>query len=193
MDEIIVKDVRVLRPSEFKALLGAIPKLDNQTRVKISLYTGMRPIELIRWHKHDSKARPESQWYMQKNNAIKLPKEAIFKEKRKSKERFVRLNQQGKEIVPYFLKLKKSFSTAQAWGQDLKRWAELGGISPKMICPMSFRKTWESWLVFCYEGHQIKIFQSQGHTGITALEHYVNTPFTEIDKVEMAEFVGGWI
>jgi len=32
-----------------------------------------------------------------------------------------------------------------------------------------------------------------GHTETTAIEHYVNLPFTRQDEEAMEEFVGGWI
>ncbi|GAH15823.1 unnamed protein product, partial [marine sediment metagenome] len=54
------------------------------------------------------------------------------------------------------------------------------------------RKTWESWLMFFYPQRAMEIALSQGHTTVTSLQHYLGMPFTEVDRVEMAQFVEGW-
>ena len=57
----------------------------------------------------------------------------------------------------------------------------------------SFRKTYESWLVYYYPQQQLEVAMSQGHTMVTQIRHYLNLPFTDQDKLEMREFVEGWV
>jgi len=45
----------------------------------------------------------------------------------------------------------------------------------------------ESWPVFCYPHRQIEIIQNQGHTLLTAVQHY-----TEEDRRMMEKHVHGW-
>jgi hypothetical protein len=47
--------------------------------------------------------------------------------------------------------------------------------------------------MFYYPNHIANITLSQGHTQITSLQHYVNMPFNEYDKLEMRKYVDGWI
>jgi len=60
------------------------------------------------------------------------------------------------------------------------------GLSAK-----SFRKTWESWLLFSFPDKAMEIALSQGHTELTQLRHYANLPFLDKDREEMNEFVVG--
>jgi len=184
MKPIIINKVRILRPSEANKLIDAIKKDYHKTMFKALLFTGMRYIEMQRFQKH-----PE--WF--DGNFIHLPREAVKKAKRKQKERWIRLNPRGKEIIEAFLKLDKPLPSWQAWGANLRRWAEKAGIGTEGVSPKMTRKTWESWLVFYYPSHLTHIILSQGHTLATSIQHYLNMPFTEEDKKQMAEFVGGWI
>ena len=177
--------VRILRPWEAKKLIAAIPKHEYQTMFKALLFTGMRYIELKRFQKY-----PE--WF--DGEFIHLPdQKATRKAKRKQKERWVRLNPRGQEIVRAFINIKKPLPSYVDWTSDLGRWAKYAGISPEYLGPKTTRKTWESWLVFCFEHKLLHIVNSQGHTLATALKHYVNLPFTKEDEKDMSEFVGGWI
>ena len=49
-----------------------------------------------------------------------------------------------------------------------------------------------SWLMFYYPQRVMEIAQSQGHTQTTSLQHYINSPFTEEDKLMMRKYVDGW-
>ena len=49
----------------------------------------------------------------------------------------------------------------------------------------TFRKTWESWLVFYYPDKALQIALRQGHTTTTQYEHYLNIPFEDADRKEM--------
>lgn len=63
---------------------------------------------------------------------------------------------------------------------------------PFLICSKTTRKTMESWLTFYYPGRSLEIALSQGHTTVTSLRHYLNMPFTEVDRLQMKEYVEGW-
>ena len=75
-------------------------------------------------------------------DGINLPKTAVLKVKRTQMERSVRLNQQGRMAVEYFLNLKYGLPSIQAWGQNLKRWAKYAKISPDSLSGKTTRKTW---------------------------------------------------
>jgi len=181
-----MKDVRIFRPSECRMFIDAIPKVAYRATFKALLYSGMRYIEMQRFQKH-----PE--WF--DGDFIHLPIMAIRKKKRKQLERWVRLNSTGKEIISNFLHNKdvKPLPDYKTWRDNLKRWAKRSGIDPVKLGPKTTRKTWESWLVFYYEEKLIVILKSMGHTKTTAIDHYVNLPFTEQDKRDMKAFVEGWI
>ena len=184
MNPILMKKVRVFRPSECKIFINAIPKRKYQLMFKALLYSGMRYIEIQRFKKH-----PE--WF--DGNFVHLPEFAQKKKKRKQLERWVRLNSVGKEVVRGFLDIDKSLPKYSAWRENLQNWAEKANLSIDGLGPKTTRKTWESWLVFYYEGSLVKILNSQGHTKTTSIEHYINLPFTDDDKRDMKEFVEGWI
>ena len=177
--------VRILRPWEAKALDNAIPKYEYQMIFEALLYSGMRYVELERFQKY-----PE--WF--NGDFIHLPSQlASRKAKRKQKERWVRLNPAGKKVIRSFLNVDKKLPSYKDWTDDLCRWAKYANIDFTALGPKTTRKSWESWLVFTYENKTLQIFQSQGHTQMTALQHYLNMPFTDNDKLQMKEFVDGWI
>jgi len=178
---------RILRPVEYKVLEIAIPKSQYRTMFNALLYSGMRYIEMQRFQDH-----PE--WF--DNDFIHLPDFlATRKAKRKQPERWVRLNQIGKMAIRHFLEIDKRLPAHKDWRENLWRWAKYANINPIGLGPKTTRKTYESWLVFYYEDNTtlIKILQSQGHDGVTAIKHYLNFPFTEIEKLEMRPFVEGWV
>ena len=182
--EIMKMGVRVLRPKEFKALLSGCPKQEYRTMLQAMLYTGMRYIELQRFQKYPS-------WF--DGEFIHLPRMADRKVKRTQRERWVRLNQVGKTIIEYFTQLKKPLPSYQSWSMNLKCWARRVGLSEPGLSAKCTRKTWESWLVFYYHQQLPMILLSQGHNTITSIQHYMNVPFTETDRIEMKNYVEGWI
>ena len=175
---------RILRPSEFEAIKRACPKMDYRIMLQTLLYTGMRYIEMQRLYKHP-------RWF--DYEAINLPETAVRKSKRTQLERTVRLNQQGRMMVEHFLNLRFNLPSIQAWGQNLKRWAKYAGMDQEHMCAKTTRKTWESWLCFYYPTYYINIALSQGHNSVTQFQHYLNLPFSEVDKLEMKKYVEGWI
>ena len=180
----MVNKTRILRPCEAISLIDSIPKRKHETQFKALLMSGMRYIEAQRLFE-----QPE--WI--DGQFIHLPAFAVKKTKRKQKERWVRLNPLGREVVKNFLELNTNLPTWQTWTENLRRWAEKAGLDPTGLSPKTTRKTWESWLVYHYPDKLTNIVLSQGHTVLTAIQHYINMPFTEGDKNGMREFVEGWI
>jgi integrase len=77
-----VKDIKILTPSEYKALKFEIPKERHKTILDILLITGLRYEELRRLYDNP-------QWYNEKNNLIHLPEVAQKKVKRRQLERTI--------------------------------------------------------------------------------------------------------
>lgn len=184
MNPVLVEGTRILRPCEAIKLINAIPKREHETQFKALLLSGMRYIEAQRLFEHPG-------WF--DGTFIHLPSMAIQKAKRRQKERWIRLNPLGREVMKTFLVLKYNLPTWQSWGENLRRWAEKCDIDSVGFSPKTTRKTWESWLVFYYPDKLTNIVLSQGHTILTAIQHYINMPFIEEDKRDMREFVEGWI
>ena len=130
-------------------------------------------------------------WLMDEN-FIHLPIGSSLKHKCKQKERYVRLNGLGREVILNLLQSNRNPPTRQTLNDNLKRWCLDAGIDDKGICPKCFRKTWESWLVFSYPERLLEILLSQGHTEAVSLKHYLGLPFSDTDQLEMKEFVIGW-
>jgi integrase len=201
---IIRMGTRILRPKEWKALVEACPKIEYKTILQALLFTGMRYIEMQRFQKYPS-------WF--DGDFVHLPQEASRKKLRTQRERWVRLNNQGKMVVQYFNQIKTPMPSYQSWNENLACWASRAGfpeaeikervnkitgeVKKVHVCPglsvKTTRKTWESWLMFYYPPQIAMITLSQGHTQITSLQHYVNMPFTESDRIEIRNYVEGWI
>lgn len=180
---IIRQNTRILRPNEFKALVDGCPKIEYKTLLQALLYTGMRYIEMKKFQKH-----PE--WF--DGDFIHLPREADRKKKRRQKGRYVRLNNQGKMVIQYFMKTNKSLPSYQSWTENLKCWSRRAKLDPLGMSVKTTRKTWESWLMFAYPTQIAMITLSQGHTSLISLEHYVNMPFTEADAIGIRDYIQGW-
>ena len=168
---------RILRPSEYEAIYA---KAKGEYRIIFSclLMTGMRYEELRRLRKH-----PE--WVSGPN--IYLPSEAMRKDKRTQPQRFVKLSYAGREAIKRLFDLDPDLPRNVVVDNYIKRnFGNFEGFTLK-----SFRKTWESWLVFYYK-LPLEVALSQGHTMTTQLQHYVGIPFSEKDKMEMKQYVEGW-
>jgi integrase len=180
---ILKSGVRVLRPSEFEMVRRGAKKLENQVRLDALLLTGLRYVEAQRLQKHPK-------WF--DGRFIHLPEHAQRKAKRRQRERWIRLNPQGQQVLPFFFKAPP-LPSWKAWMLNLRRWAVRGGLDPVGLSPKTTRKTWESWLIATYPDRVTEICLSQGHTELTSLKFYLNMPFTEVDKLEMKRWVTGWI
>ena len=186
MKLILKGGIRILRPSEYEAIRDAVPKMYHQIILDTALLTGMRWVELQRFSAH-------AEWYDSQGGYIYLPPEASQKRKRRMKERYVYLSSRGKAIVPLFLKVRAKVPSRTTWNENLKRWAERAGIDPVGLSAKSTRKTWESWLVATYPDRVLLIAMSQGHTQLTAMNHYLNLPFSEEDRKRIKEYTAGWM
>jgi len=176
--------IRIFRPREFAALLRGCNKVEYQTILETLLYTGCRYEELKR-------VQQNPDWF--DGEYLHMPYDAVHKEKRTQYERWIRLNQQGRMALKYFLRIKKPVPTHQSWSMNMKRWARHVGMEEKWLSSKCTRKTWESWLMFYYPNQIPSVALSQGHTQFTSLKHYANLPFTEADRNEMKPYVEGWI
>ena len=185
LSPILKSGIRILRPGECKMLMAAIPKPEYKVMFQALLYSGMRYVEAQRLKKNP-------QWF--DGNFIKISfGEGHHKEKSRFKERWVRLNPVGKMAIQSYLMIDKGLPSNVTWRENLRRWAKDASINPQGLCAKCTRKVYESWLVFYYPEKLIQILQSQGHTEPIAMQHYLNLPFTAIDRIEMEEFVAGWI
>ena len=175
-------EVRILRPSEWETLRDALDI--NMKRICTSLLvTGMRYAELQRF-------RENSDWL--DGRFVYLPRGSMMKIKAKQKERAIRLSDIGKTIISYLFQAPHPLPELPAFDMRLRRLSKriLEGAP---VNNKTFRKTWESWLVFYYPDKSLQIALSQGHTTVTQYEHYVNIPFEEYDRKEMRKWVEGWI
>lgn len=124
---------RMLKVSEVKNILDAIPKLDYQMMFKIAVYTGMRFKELKLFAEH-----PE--WFNYKRKIIVIPR----KYTKTDFERKVNLTPAFSELLYYYLqKNKLKYPSYQAWSADLRRWAQTAAIDhPEDLSAGTARKTW---------------------------------------------------
>lgn len=175
---------RILRPAEYLELRKGL-RPDYQTYFDGLLLSGMRYVEY-------QVLLMNPNWY--DGNFIKLPRYAIRKQKATIKQRYVHLSTRGRSTLDNLWKIVSinNIPTVQGLHKTLKTAAVKSGVSSEGLNIKSFRKTWESWLVFYYPGRKDEIFLSQGHTELTALQHYVNIPFSARDREEMKDWVEGW-
>jgi len=169
---------RILRPFEYEKLITSIPKLENKTKFKMLLFSGMRYAEGVHLYKHPQ---------LFTGDGIKMPSS---KTKATQKERWIILTPEARTTVEYYLH-GDGLPHIVNWDSDLKRWADLAGIGSKGMSSKTTRKTWESWLV-CSDKNSLKVCVSQGHTQITALQYYITLPFTDEDKVSIARYTKDW-
>jgi len=179
---IVKSRVRILRPREYEQLREGAKTLDNRTRLDALLLSGVRYVEAQRLQIHPD-------WLDGK--FVHLPEFAERKVKRRQKERWIRLSSRGVTLLPHFFD-KPSLPDWKTWSENLERWAKRGGLDPIGLSAKMSRKTWESWLVASYPERVLEVFLSQGHTETTALQHYLNLPFTESDKNAMFDWTSGW-
>lgn len=179
MEPIIKNKVRILRPDEygsFRAILNA----KQQLWADGLLTTGVRYVEGRTLQGH-------IEWL--DGQFIKTHSK---KAETKFKDRWIRLSDYGRLVVPNFIKGDR-LPSRQTFDINMKRWAEKAGISAEGMCCKTFRKTWESWLVFYYPSHQVEIATRQGHTAITQLAHYLDMPFSNEDRYKMEVWIRGWL
>jgi integrase len=180
-NNIFKSGVRIFRPCDVSQIVKAISKIENKDKFEALLYTGCRFNELQWLYEHKDAFTGDT---------ILMPS---FKPKAKHKERYIRLNSNGKRAVTYFLRAKTNLPARDGWNANLKRWCIEAGIDVSGVCSKSTRKTWESWLMMMYPDKYPLIFLSQGHTDKVSMDYYLMLPFSDTDKMDMHFYVDGWI
>ena len=181
---VIRMKTRILRPIEYEILRSnANPKY--RVLFDTALMTGMRVVELRIFLQNPI-------WF--DGTFIHLPRVAIKKKKATINQRWVHLSSRGRAFVENVHQILDGakIPSESAISRYMKRCALRGGIDEEGLNMKMFRKTWESWLIASYPDRKEEVFLSQGHTSLTALQHYVNLPFTEEDKLKMREWTEGW-
>jgi len=179
---IIKSHVRVLRPGEYEILRSGVPSLENQTRLDVLLTTGLRYVEAQRLQENPD-------WFDRR--FIHMPEWAQRKAKRKQRERWVKLSDRGKTVVPFFFKTRP-LPDWNVWTENLQRWAGRAHLDPRSLRVKTTRKTWESWLLAQHPERTMEIVLSMGHNEVTSIRHYAGLPFTKADKEGMLEWTSGW-
>lgn len=170
---------RILRPKEYEAIRNQAG--EHQINLDCLLLTGLRYQEAKELQKHPD-------WF--DGDFIHLP-ETKAKRQRQQMERFVRLSNLGKHLLPMFFKSKK-LPHRKNWYNNLQLWSRKAQLDPTGIGIKVTRKTWESWLMFCYPHRVSDIMLSQGHTLLTSIQHYQGLPFNEEDKKIMLKYITGY-
>ena len=181
---VVQMKTRILRPIEYEILRSnANPKY--RVLFDTALMTGMRVVELRIFLQNPI-------WF--DGTFIHLPRVAIKKKKATINQRWVHLSSRGRAVVENVHQILDGtkIPSESAISRYMKRCALQGGIDGNGMNMKMFRKTWESWLIASYPDRKEEVFLSQGHTSLTALQHYVNLPFTEEDKLKMREWTEGW-
>lgn len=193
---------RILIPSEFQSMKNAplAPhyKISSQQRniwLDTLLFTGMRYKELLwldgHWSQFDSK-----------NNAITLPAAHT----KTNMDRIVHLTPAFSQRLQAYLREFKilALPNRDSMNDNLRRWwfsqpfAWADGISFKAKdtwypTPKTFRKSWESWLLFA-DYPLIKVAKSQGHTVAIAEHYYASLPPTLKSEAEQVrQMTAGWM
>jgi len=135
------------------------------------LFTGMRGEEFWRFLQH-----PE--WFDHDRGVIHLPPAAVLKKKAKQKERDIYPSNWGLTVIERLFDYELRKISRISWRATLIRASKRANLSPEGITLKMTRKTWESWLVASYPAMTLQIALSQGHSSLTALNHYVNIAFS---------------
>lgn len=176
--------IRILSPSDYDLFDAQIEKPYLKTIFHVSFWSGMRYVEVKRFH-----SNPD--WWQKLRKTIYLPKEANLKVMRVAKERYITpIPSQLEGELPYFFKNQKP-PTIQTWDDNLKRWADHAGLGIEGITAKMTRATIESWMCAA----KIPIYEiclRQGHTVLTSMNHYLALPFTDVEKIEINKRLAGW-
>jgi len=185
---------RILTPSEFQSMkdapLAPHYKISSQQRnmwLDTLMFTGMRYKEILwldmNWKYFDSK-----------NNAITLPASAT----KTDRDRTVHLIPAFSKTLAAYLREFKALDlpTRDAMNDNLRRWwgvADKKCVDSWYPTPKTFRKSWESWLLFAdYSIH--KVAMSQGHTVAVSEHHYANlAPTLKSEAEQVKKMTEGWM
>ena len=175
------KDIfRIMSPSEIKQWMAGIEKVDNRFRVDTMLNTGMRYEELKKF---------EPKYFSAKTRCITLPPN-VTKTKRG---RVVHLTPNYTKTLEIFLsRASLGFPNRSTMNTNLKRWSNKAGLNWSPNCK-TFRKTWESWLIFA-DYDSMKVAVSQGHSQTIQIAHYQNmASCLKNEQKEVKEICDGWM
>lgn len=195
----------VLRPSEYIEIRKRCDRL-YQVIFDCLLYSGMRYQELLRLKEH-------SEWFDIERHRIFLPGgEGQKKLKRVANSRAIRLSDAGTiamellydykfprhEIVDQYIYEKFDVivpvEVIQLDNPKKTRWGtEILSYLNHPFSMKSFRKTYESWLIYYYDSRENFIAQSQGHNLDTQFRDYFSGSLNEKDRIDMRPFVEGWM
>lgn len=181
---VIQMKTRILRPSEYEILRNiANPKY--HVLFDAASLTGMRVVELRLFLQNPI-------WF--DGTFIHLPRVAIKKKKATINQRWVHLSSRGRALIENVHQILDGtkIPSESAISLYMERCAIRGEMSTDGLNMKMFRKTWESWLIASYPDRKEEVFLSQGHTSLTALQHYVDLPFTDEDKMKMKEWTERW-
>ncbi|MCL5930286.1 MAG: hypothetical protein M1123_03260 [Candidatus Thermoplasmatota archaeon] len=187
---ILFNGTRILRPSEYLILRNEL-NVDQRLISDSLLLTGMRYEELLRFHDHPN-------WF--DGHLIHLPPEAVLKGRAikdpDERQRWVRLSIRGRAIVPHLSRVKMpgrvSFDQMLR-RKSIKAIRNSPRFDPTKISAKSMRKTYTAWLRAYYPNMSDYIFLSMGHSSRAELRNYLGIQFTDQEKLEMREWVEGWI
>jgi integrase len=177
-------EIRILTPSEYQKLQSAITQDRHKTLLDVLLITGMRYIEVQRLYEH-----PE--WYIEKENIIHLPEEAMKKAERRQLERTITpLPSMFKYIMKDFHEARRPPDESN-WNRGLMRWAIKAGIHPYGISAKTTRKTIESWQVA--SGIEVTtICLRAGHDNLTSMRHYQGIAFNDEERTAIKKQLTDW-
>jgi integrase len=191
---------RILTPSEFQAMKDAplirgyvIGTQKRNIWLDTLMFTGMRYKELLWLDNH------WIAYFDSKNNAITLPASAT----KTDRDRTVHLTPAFSKSLAAYLREFKSLQlpTRDAMNDNLRRWwraciqanIDFGAYSQWYPTPKTFRKSWESWLLFA-DYALIKVARSQGHTVAVCEHYYASLPPTLKSEAEQVRKVTeGWM
>ena len=136
------KQIRVLRPVEYRAIYYAAQKYSNQVILDCLLLTAGRITEL-------KEMQINRQWFDFDGRNIHVMEHKEKRVARGIRDRYIHLSIKGTEVVRNFLNNKYYIPSYQAIEQNLKRWASKANVDPSFLSAKVFRKTYESWLILC--------------------------------------------
>ena len=172
---------RILTPSEYEALRKNTPKYSHRLIIDSLLFTGARYSELKWVFANLTSFDPI-------NRAIKLPGKAT----KTKKARVIHLTPTYTKTLDDFVRSGQELKIPDqvSMNRNLKRWSNVIERPPTV---KTFRKTWESWLLFV-GFHSMPVALSQGHKEIISYDHYANLDprlKSEVDKVK--RYTEGWM
>ena len=171
-DRISTSDI--LSPNEIDKIINEITRPYLKTLFNISLFTGMRYVEIQRLYNH-------LEWI--NDDVIVLPGGKSIGETRNSIERRIPIPLQIVREIPRFYK-NPSPPHHKVWGENLKRWSEHANVN-KYVVPKSIRSTMISWM-FVANIPSIEIGYRVGIFDARELDYYKNQiNFTDGEEKEI--------